>query len=146
MSALPHLRIGLLAFVLGASLILGVGGVFADSLRINMLFRPRERNVENAIGQVAEREKAVHAASGNFVMFSDADLERNPSLLGLPWSSFPVKDFLFDARNLESGNIRLRALPRTESVMALAIRARLYIAELSPKGETVHSGWYPEND
>jgi hypothetical protein len=142
----PSLRLGLLAFVLGTALILGVAGVFADSIRTNVVFHPRERKVENAIGQVAGREKAVHAASGNFVMFSNADLERNPSLLGLPWSSFPVKDFLFDAHNLDSGNIRLRALPRTESVMALAIRARLYITELSPKGETVHSGWYPEND
>src|SRR6185437_3555939 len=146
MSATPHLRIGLLAFLVGASLILGVGGVFADSLRTALVFAPRERGVENAIAQVTEREKALRASSGNFMAFSDAAVERNPSLLGLPWSSFPMKDFLFDARSLDSGNLRLRALPRSEPVVALAIRARLYIAELSPKGETIHSGWYPEND
>jgi len=139
----PHIRIGVLAFMLGVSLILAVGGAFADSIRAHFVFSPRERRVEDVIRQVAEREKAVSASNGDFLAFSSADLERNPSLLGLPWSTFPVKDYFFDATKLDSGNVRLRALPRGDSVIALAIRARFYITELTPKAELVRSGWYP---
>jgi hypothetical protein len=138
-----YLRIGVLAFILGVSLILGVGGLFADSIRAHFIFAPRERRVEDVIRQVADREKAVHSSTGEFLSFSPSDLERNQSLLGLPWSTFPVEDFFFDATKLDSGNVRLRALPRGDSVIALAIRARFYAAELSPKAELVHSGWYP---
>ena len=85
-------------------------------------------------------------ASGHFVAFSNANLEQNSSLLGLPWSTFPVNDFFFDAVELGSGNIRLRALPRPDSVAALSVRARLYVAELSPKGQVLRSGWYPSEE
>jgi hypothetical protein len=139
----PTVRIGVLAFMLGVSLILVVAGVFADSIRAYFIFTPRERRVEEVIAQVAEREKAVSASTGDFLPFSPADLERNQSLLGLPWSTFPVNDYFFDATKLDSGNVRLRALPRGDSVTALAIRARFYIAELSPEAKLVRSGWYP---
>lgn len=143
MNAKDYIRGGVLVFILGTALILGVAGAFAGSIRGRFVFSPRELSVEHAVGQVAAREKSLHAANGNFVAFSNADVEKNASLLGLPWSTFPVKEYFFDAAELDSGNIRLRALPRPDSVVALAIRARLYIAELSPKAELVHSGWYP---
>jgi hypothetical protein len=135
-----------LSFIVGSSLILILGGVFVDSLRARMIYDPREQGVENAMRQMAERETIVHAATGNFVVFSNENLEQNSSLLGLPWSKFPVNDFLFDAVELDSGNIRLRALPRPDSVAALSVRARLYVAELSPKGQLLRSGWYPSPD
>ena len=56
------------------------------------------------------------------------------------------RDFFFDAVELGSGNIRLRALPRPDSVAALSVRARLYVAELSPKGQVLRSGWYPSEE
>jgi hypothetical protein len=132
-----------LSFIIGTSLILVLGGVFVDSLRARMVYNPREQGVEDAIRRVAEREKSAHTATGNFVVFSNANLERDNSLLGLPWSTFPVDDFLFDAVELGSGNIRLRALPRPDSIAAQSVRARLYEAELSPKGTVLRSGWYP---
>src|SRR5256885_4720504 len=128
MTAKSYVQGAVLSFIIGTSLILVLGGVFVDSLRARMIYNPREQGVEDAIRRVAEREKIAHAATGNFVVFSDANLEQDSSLLGLPWNTFPVSDFLFDAAELDSGNIRLRALPRPDSVAAQSVRARLYIA------------------
>ncbi|HEY4265620.1 MAG TPA: hypothetical protein VGM72_09895 [Micropepsaceae bacterium] len=146
MKAATYIRGALIVFILGSALILGLAGAFAGSMRERLVFAPHERDTEGAVRQLVEREKALRAAKGNFVAFSNADVEKNASLLGLAWSTFPVKEYFFDAIALESGNIRLRALPRADCVASLSIRARLYIAELSPAGEIVHSGWYPSTD
>jgi hypothetical protein len=146
MSAATYIRGVVLVFIVGAALILGLAGVFADSLRAHLVFAPHEQKTQDAVRQLVEREKSLYDANGNFIAFSNADVEKNASLLGLPWSTFPVKDYFFDAAELESGNIRLRALPRPDSVVSLSIRARLYIAELSPAGKLVQSGWYPSAD
>lgn len=146
MNAKSYVQSVVLTFIIGASLIMVLGGVFVDSLRARMIYDPREHGVEDAIRQVAQRETIAHAATGNFVAFSNANLEQNNSLLGLPWSTFPVNDFFFDAMELGSGNIRLRALPRPDAVAALSVRAKLYVAELSAKGEVLRSGWYPSQE
>jgi hypothetical protein len=146
MSARSYVQGAVLSFIVGTSMILVLGGVFVDSLRARMIYDPREHGVEDTIRKVAERETIAHAATGNFVAFSNASLEQNSSLLGLPWSTYPVDDFFFDAVELGSGNIRLRALPRPDSVVALSIRPRLYVAELSPKGQVLRSGWYPSQE
>ena len=146
MNAKSYVQSAVLSFIIGASLIMVLGGVFVDSLRARMIYDPREHGVEDAIRQVAQRETVAHAATGNFVAFSNANLEQNNSLLGLPWSTFPVSDFFFDAMELGSGNIRLRALPRPDAVAALSVRAKLYVAELSAKGEVLRSGWYPSQE
>jgi hypothetical protein len=146
MSAGAYIRGGALVFIAGTALILLLAGAFAGPLRARLVFGPHEQSAQDAIRQLVEREKSLHAANGSFIVFSNADVEKNPPLLGLPWSTFPVKDYFFDAAELNSGNIRLRALPRSDSVVSLSIRARLYIAELSPAGALVHSGWYPSAD
>jgi hypothetical protein len=146
MNAKSYVQSAVLTFIIGTSMILVLGGVFVDSLRARMIYDPHEHGVEDAIRKVAERETVAHAATGNFVAFSNANLEQNNSLLGLPWSTFPVNDFFFDAIELGSGNIRLRALPRPDSVAALSVRAKLYVAELSPKGQVLRSGWYPSQE
>jgi hypothetical protein len=146
MTGADYIRAAVLVFILGAAVILAGAGALADNLRARFVFTPVEARVADAVHQMTQREKSLHMTNGNFVGFSNADVEKNNSLLGLPWSNFPVKDYFFDATELESGNIRLRALPRADSVVALAIRARLYVEELSPKGELVRSGWYPFAD
>ena len=135
-----------LSFIIGTSLIFVLGGVFVDSLRAHMIYDPREQNVEDAVHQAVEREKIVHAVTGNFVVFSNANLEQDSSLLGLPWSTFPVSDFFFDSVKLGSGNIRLRAMPRPDSVATESVGARLYVTELSPDGRVVRSGWYSSEE
>jgi hypothetical protein len=146
MSTKAYVQGTVLSLIMGTSLILVLGGVFVDSLRARIIYNPREQGVEDAIHSVAEREKIAHAATGNFVMFSNANLEQDSSLLGLPWNTFPVNDFQFDAVELGSGNIRLRALPRPDSIAAQSVRARIYEAELSPKGSVLRSGWYPSGE
>jgi hypothetical protein len=146
MAVKPYLRAGLLAFVAGTSVILILTGIFAGELRSRFVFAPRERAVESAIRQVADREKIELASRGKFVPFSNGNIERNNALMGLAWSSFPVEAFYFDASELKSGNLRLRALPRPDAVSSLGVRARLYTAELSAKGQILHSGWYPSGD
>jgi hypothetical protein len=146
MNARSYIQGAVLSFIIGTSMILVLGGVFVDSLRARMIYDPHEHRVEDAIRQVAQRETITHAGTGNFVAFSNANLEQNNSLLGLPWSTFPVNDFFFDAVELGSGNIRLRALPRPDSVAGLSVRARLYVAEVSPKGQVLRSGWYPSGE
>ncbi len=146
MTVADYVRAAVLVFILGAAAILGAVGALAGSVRERWVFAPAEQRVLDAMHQVAEREKSLHMSNGNFVGFSNAEVEKNGALLGLPWTNFPVKDYFFDATELETGNIRLRALPRPDSVVALTIRARLYVAELSPKGEMVRSGWYPSAD
>jgi hypothetical protein len=141
-----YMRVAVLVFILGAAGILAGAGALADSLRDRWVFTPAEARVVDAVQQMAQREKSLHMTNGNFVGFSNADVEKNGSLLGLPWSNFPVTDYFFDATELDTGNIRLRALPRPDSVVALAIRARLYVEELSPEGKVVRSGWYPFAD
>jgi hypothetical protein len=146
MTGADTMRLAVLVFILGAAGILGGAGAFADSLRERWVFAPAEARVADAVQQMAQREKSLHMSNGHFVGFSNADVEKNSALLGLPWSNFPVADYYFDATELETGNIRLRALPRPNSVVALAIRARLYVEELSPEGKVVRSGWYPFAD
>src|SRR5882762_4961900 len=131
MSTKAYVQGTVLSFIIGTSLIFVLGGVFVDSLRARMIYNPQEQGVEDAIHQAVEREKIAHAVTGNFVVFSNANLEQDRSLLGLPWSTFPVNDFFFDVMEFDSGNIRLRALPRPDSVAAQAVRPRLYVAELS---------------
>jgi hypothetical protein len=146
MSAGTYIRGGVLGVIAGAALILGLAGAFADTLRARLVFRPHEQKALDAVSQLVEREKSLHDANGNFTAFSNADIENNAPLAGLAWSTLAARDYFFDAVELESGNIRLRALPRPDSVVSLSIRARLYIAELSPAGKIVRSGWYPSAD
>ena len=140
------MRVAVLVFIVGAAGILAGAGALAGSVRERWVFAPAEARVVDAVQQMAQREKSLHMTNGNFVGFSNADVEKNGSLLGLPWSNFPVTDYYFDATELDGGNIRLRALPRPDSVVALAIRARLYVEELSPEGKVIRSGWYPFAD
>ena len=141
-----YIRAGVLTAVIGGALFFVLAGAWANSMRNRFVFIPQENGTEQAVRQLEDREKSLYASTGNFAAFSNAEIEKNASLLGISWSTFPVKDYYFDAVELESGDIRLRALPRPESVKSLSVRPRLYIAELSPKGELVHSGWYPSAD
>ena len=140
------LQIAATVCIFGAAIVLAAGAYVADDIRARYVFTPAEKGVEAAIQQVADRERAIHASTGNFVRFASADVERGGAPLGLPWERFPVSDFFFDATALDSGNVRLRAVPRPESVASLSVRAKLYAAELNADGEIVGSGWYPSSE
>jgi len=44
---------------------------------------------------------------------------------------------------LPNSNLRLRALPRGETVRTLKAPAQIYAAELSPQGGILRDGWLP---
>jgi hypothetical protein len=136
-------RAGALAVFGGGALVLAFGAIFAGSLREHFVFAPRERGAESAIRQVAARERAIRKSTGDFLTFGNKDIEGNQTLLGIFWDQLPTNDFTFDAMKLDSGNVRLRALPRPEKVDALAVRARFYVVELKPDGAVAHDGWLP---
>ena len=129
--------------VLAVAVLLGAGAVMIGPYRDSFVYAPHERAAEDAVRQVAERQKALHKSTGKFVSFGAADVERDQALLGLNWANFPVKEFAFDAESLDSGNLRVRALPRPDVVSSLTMRPRAYIAELSPDGTVLRAGWFP---
>ena len=53
------------------------------------------------------------------------------------------EDFLFDASLMPDKSLRLRALPRPDSVHDLKVGAQMFVAELAPKGGVDRSGWDP---
>ena len=119
------------------------GALSADSWRESYVFLPRERAVEDAVRQVAERQRSLHETTGAFVNFAHSDVEADTGPIGLPWNNFPVSEFYFDAMALDTGNIRLRALPRPDAIRRLDVRARIFVSEISPEGDVVQSGWLP---
>lgn len=134
-----------LVLIAGASVLLALGALFIDDYRDRFVYNPRERAAEAAILQIAEQQKALRRRGAEFVPFGTADVERDRALLGLNWEMFPTELFTFDAEALESGAIRLRALPRPDRVAKLDVRARLYLADLNPGGDVARAGWFPEN-
>lgn len=135
-----------LAAIGGGAVILALGAAFAGTVREHFVFAPREQGAVSAVQQVAERERAIFKSTGDFLAFADKDVAGNRSLLGIFWDTLPVDHFSFDATKLDSGNVRVRALPRPEKVEALSVRARLYVVELKPDGAVVRDGWFPSSN
>ncbi len=104
----------------------------------------RQGRVEEAVRQIVEREAAVHAESGAFAPIAPADIEQDRNYLDLPWRGFPIGDYVFEAEPLPSGNLRVRAAPRPESVQDLDAAPQFYVAEIAPGGEILAAGWQPE--
>jgi hypothetical protein len=138
-----RLRLITTVAALGVAILLGAGAMMIGPYRDAFVYAPRERAAEDAVKQVAERQKALHKSTGKFVSFGAGDVDRDQALLGLNWANFPVKEFAFDAESLDGGNLRLRALPRPDLVSSLAVKPRAYIAELSADGAMVRAGWFP---
>ena len=134
-----------LVLIAGLSVLLTLGALFIDDYRDRFVYNPREQAAEAAILQIAKQQQALRQSGADFVAFGTADVERDRALLGLPWEMFPTELFTFDAEALESGAIRLRALPRPDRVARLDVRARMYLADLNPGGDVARAGWFPEN-
>jgi hypothetical protein len=140
-----HLKAGAVGVILGGAAGLFAAGAMFGVYRETYVYAPRERAVEDAMRALSEREQAALRTSGKFVPFGSAAIDRSPTFLGLPWANYPTEDYLFDAEILPSGNLRMRALPRPEKITALALRPRIYAAELTPDGALVRPGWSPSS-
>ena len=136
-----HLKLGALALILLASVVLALGGMFAASFRQVLVYAPREWAVENTVRAIAEQQRALHKSRGKYVSFGASDVDSGNALPGVDWSSAPTTVFYFDAEALESGHLRIRALPRADAVMSLKVRPRIYTTELGKDGRAVREGW-----
>jgi hypothetical protein len=131
------------AALVALALILLTIGVFMPELRRKFVFAPEQSGAEAAVAQIAERETVFHQKTGGFAPFTIAEGPARSRVLGLNWNSLPTEDFQFDAALLPDSHLRLRALPRGETIRALKAPAQIYAAELSPQGVILRSGWLP---
>lgn len=98
---------------------------------------------EAAVQEIVTAQLALHEETGSFQSFIAADHEADRNFLGLPWRGFPVGSYGFEAEALPDGNLRVRAVPRPEAVAGREVAGQFYVAEVSPAGEVVESGWLP---
>jgi len=136
-----HLKLGALALILIATVLLALGGMFAGSFRQIFVYAPRERAVENTVRAIAEQQRMLHKSRGSYMTFAASDIDAGKALGGVDWTSAPTTDFFFDAEPLENGVLRVRALPRPEAVTSLNVRPRFYTTELAKDGRVVREGW-----
>jgi hypothetical protein len=139
------MRSSILSF--GGLLVLGIlvfaMALFMPELRRRYVFAPVQATAEVAVMQIASRERAFRHKTGGFAAFTVVEAPARSQRLGLNWNRLPSGDFQFDAALLPDGHLRLRALPRGDSVRALRTPAQIYAAEFSPEGAMLRSRWLP---
>ena len=118
-------------------------GVFMPDIRGALMFKPRQGRAEAVVMQLAARENHLQRGAGRFDTFTPPQAAAHARVLGLDMQDWPGEDFLFDASLMPDKSLRLRALPRPDSVRDLKVGAQMFVAELAPKGGVNHSGWYP---
>jgi hypothetical protein len=131
---------GLLA---GLAVLVATLGVFMPDIRESLVFKPRQGRAEAVIMQLAAHENRLRKGKGRFETFTPPQAAQHARALGLDMQNWPADDFLFDASLMPDKSLRLRALPRPESVRDLKVGAQIFIAELAPRGGVNRSGWYP---
>lgn len=128
--------VGLAALVAGA-------GIFMPDIRGALMFKPRQNLAEAAVMQLAAHENRLRRSKGRYDIFTPPQAAAHARALGLDMRDWPAEDFLFDASLMPDKSLRLRALPRPESVRDLKVGAQIFVAELASAGGVRRSGWYP---
>jgi hypothetical protein len=132
----------LIALVALAAVALTVA-IYAAEIRDALVFQPAQRQAEAASRRIAAAEQAVFRKSGKVIPLTALDTAPGSEALGLDWHSMPSELFQFEARALPDRHLQLRALPQPDAVASLKVAPRMYVAELSTKGEFLRGGWYP---
>ena len=125
------------------AVLIATAGVFMPDIRGQLMFKPRQGRAETMVMQIAARETRLRMGQGHFDTFEPPQAAAHARALGLDMQDWPGEDFLFDASLMPDKSLRLRALPRPDSVRDLKIGAQMFVAELAPKGGVNRSGWYP---
>lgn len=131
---------GLLA---GLAVLVAAAGLFMPDIRESVIFKPRQGRAEAVVMQLAAHENRLRKGKGRYETFTPPQAAARARALGLDMQNWPAEDFLFDASLMPDKSLRLRALPRPESVRDLKVGAQIFIAELAPRGGVNRSGWYP---
>ena len=127
----------------GLAVLVAAAGVFMPDIRDSLIFKPRQGRAEAAVMQLAAHENRLRKGKGRFETFTPPQAAQHARSLGLDMQDWPAEDFLFDASLMPDKSLRLRALPRPESVRDLKVGAQIFVAELAPRGGVNRSGWYP---
>ena len=143
MMSWPRLSTLTFSVLAGLAVLVMAAGFFMPELRRRFVFMPEQAGAEAAVAKIAAGEQELYRKTGNFALFTAAEAPARARVLGLNWNSLPSEDFQFDAALLPDSHLRLRALPRGETVRALKATAQIYAAELSPRGDMLRSGWLP---
>ena len=125
------------------AVLVAAAGVFMPDIRSQLVFKPRQGRAETMVMQIAARENRMRLGQGRFDTFTPPQAAAHARSLGLDMQDWPGEDFLFDAALMPDKSLRLRALPRPDSVRDLKIGAQMFVAELAPRGGVNRSGWLP---
>ena len=125
------------------AVLVAAAGVFMPDIRSQLVFKPRQGRAETMVMQIAARENRMRLGQGRFDTFTPPQAAAHARSLGLDMQDWPGEDFLFDAALMPDKSLRLRALPRGDSVRDLKVGAQMFVAELAPRGGVNRSGWYP---
>jgi hypothetical protein len=129
--------------LVGLAVLVAGLGVFMPDIRGALVFKPRQGRAETAVMQLATHENRLRRGKGRFDTFTPPQAAQHARALGLNMQDWPGEDFLFDASLMPDKTLRLRALPRPESVRDLKVGGQIFVAELAPRGGINRSGWYP---
>src|SRR5579883_2588843 len=131
------------AVLLALAILVAGAGLFMPDIRAEVMFKPRQNRAESVVMQLAAREVHLRRGKGRFDTFTPPEAAAHSRALGVDMQDWPAEDFLFDASLMPDKSLRLRALPRPDSVRDLKVAAKMFVAELAPEGGINRSGWYP---
>jgi hypothetical protein len=102
------------------------------------VFAPRIHAVEAAMSDLVESQRKVKEETGSFSAIGSEMAGKSATMRAEVDSVF-----LFDSAPLETGGLRLRAIPRPQAVENLQVPGRMLINELSAAGKVIRSEWLP---
>jgi hypothetical protein len=123
--------------------LIAAAGFFMPDIRDTVFFKPQRERAAAVVLTLAGYEGALRRTKGRFDSFTPQQAATHLKAFGLNTQDWPFEDFLFDARVMPDDRLRLRALPRGESVQDLRVGGQMFVAELTPAGAVGRSGWYP---
>lgn len=122
-----------------AALIAGLGW-FAPDIRDAWYFAPARAGAERAVAEIAQQERMVLRRNGRFETFTTGTADSHLRALGV----MDAPDaYLFDATAMPNKELRLRALPKSDQVLALKVAPQIYVTLLAPGGGVMQRGWAP---
>ena len=122
-----------------AALIAGLGWL-APQIRDAWYFAPARAGAERAVGEIAQAERLLLRRRGHFDTFTTGIADSHLRALGV---TDAPDNYLFDAAATPNKGLRLRALPKSDQVLALKVAPQMYVALLAPSGGVLQRGWAP---
>lgn len=128
------------ALLVFSAALVAVLGWFAPQIRDAWYFAPARAGAERTVAQIALQERLRLRRKGQFDTFTPATADTHLRALGV---NDVTADYLFDAAATANRGLRLRALPRSDQVLALKVAPQMYVTLLAPTGGVMQRGWVP---